>query len=59
MVCSFCKMAGHNYKTCPTISEEEKLKKMKENYEKKKKMKENKEKKKLKEKTNYLIAMIY
>tara|TARA_B100000674_G_scaffold5802_1_gene4677 strand:- start:1139 stop:1789 length:651 start_codon:yes stop_codon:yes gene_type:complete len=57
MVCSFCKQVGHNYKTCPTISEEEKEKKMKENYEKKKKMKEKSEKKKkMKEKTQYLIV---
>ena len=57
MVCSFCKECGHNYKTCPKISEEEKKKKMEENYEKKKKIKENKEKKKkMKEKTSYLIV---
>jgi len=57
MVCSFCKQSGHNYKTCPNISEEEKKKKMEENYEKKKKMKEKTEQKqKLKEKTKYLIV---
>jgi hypothetical protein len=35
MPCSHCKGAGHNFKGCPTMSQEEKIKKCKENKEKK------------------------
>tara|TARA_B100001094_G_C18175332_1_gene797580 strand:- start:1533 stop:2402 length:870 start_codon:yes stop_codon:yes gene_type:complete len=34
MVCSHCKLPGHNFRGCPTITEEEKQKKIQENKEK-------------------------
>ena len=30
MVCSHCKLPGHNFRGCPTITEEEKQKKIQE-----------------------------
>jgi hypothetical protein len=35
MVCSHCKLPGHNYKTCPTISSEELQEKIQKNKDKK------------------------
>ena len=35
MVCSHCQQVGHTYRTCPTITEEEKKEKMKQIKEKK------------------------